>query len=60
MCSLFLDKYCWKKCDWSGLPNRYEHTSFIPEHQPDEIVVFGGAKKDNNLNDIQILDTGML
>lgn len=54
---LDFEKYAWCKCEWTGLPERYEHSAFIPAHEPNEIVVFGGAKKDNNLNDIQILDT---
>lgn len=54
---LDFEKYAWCKCDWSAFPERYEHSAFIPEHEPNEIVIFGGATKDKNLNDVQILDT---
>jgi hypothetical protein len=42
------------------LPKRYEHSAFIPEHASSEIVVFGGAQMDNNLNDVQVLDKGKI
>lgn len=49
----------WFKCECDGLPKRYEHSAFIPENASSEIIVFGGAQMDTNLNDVQALDSGI-
>jgi hypothetical protein len=54
------EQYKWCKCEWQGFPKRYEHSAFIPEHASSEVVVFGGAQIDNNLNDLQVLDAGKI
>ena len=54
---LDFEQYKWFKCHWQGLPKRYEHSAFIPEHTSSEVVVYGGAQMDRNLNDVQVLDT---
>jgi len=52
-----LDSLKWSKTSFEGLLPRYEHSSMVPSSCQDKIIVFGGASKSENLNDIQELDT---
>ncbi|XP_028664971.2 rab9 effector protein with kelch motifs [Erpetoichthys calabaricus] len=53
---LDLDKHEWDNPEWEGLLPRYEHASFVPEQNPKNIWVFGGAEQSGNRNCLQSLD----
>lgn len=53
-----LGEYKWFECNWKGLTPRYEHSAFIPINENQDIVVFGGAQMDKNLNDVWVLENG--
>ncbi|XP_070541183.1 rab9 effector protein with kelch motifs-like [Ptychodera flava] len=56
---LNLEFYEWDEPEWNGLRARYEHSAYVPESQPGKLYVFGGAEKDVNVNDVQVLDTSL-
>ena len=57
---LYIDKFQWSCPEWKGISSRYEHSAFIPDCNPREVYVFGGAQQATNLNDVQVLDLGTL
>ncbi|XP_029470343.1 rab9 effector protein with kelch motifs isoform X3 [Rhinatrema bivittatum] len=54
-----LDSHEWDIPDWEGLLPRYEHASFIPASNSDNIWVFGGANQSGNRNCLQLLNLEM-
>lgn len=61
MCIKFtlLDYYKWEKVTLkSDFTARYEHSAFVPIAKPKSVYIFGGALQTENLNSIEILDTG--
>ncbi|EDO49239.1 predicted protein [Nematostella vectensis] len=54
---LDLETFKWDSPKCPGLLARYEHSAFIPKSHPERFVVFGGAQQDQNLNDVQVIDT---
>lgn len=55
--TLSLETFSWDVIDAAGMKARYEHCSFVPQSNPLQVYIFGGADQSHNFNDVQVFDT---